>query len=75
MHVTSNELLVYLICYGCNMMPADFPAQHSLWCLCYEQSGFEGFVKDKYTALPDTRERMLATEVTAFWKYVFQFLT
>ncbi|KAH1038108.1 hypothetical protein J1N35_039851 [Gossypium stocksii] len=33
------------------------------------QSGFEGFIRDKYTALPETRERMLATEVTASWRY------
>ncbi|CAL1386881.1 unnamed protein product [Linum trigynum] len=35
------------------------------------QSGFEGFVRDKYTALPETRERMLATEVTAIWRYSY----
>ena len=28
-----------------------------------------GFCKDEYTALKDTRERMLATSVTATWKY------
>ncbi|TYI31394.1 hypothetical protein ES332_A05G448300v1 [Gossypium tomentosum] len=33
------------------------------------QSGFEGFIRDKYTALPETRERMLATEVTASWRF------
>lgn len=36
------------------------------------QSGFEGFVRDKYTALPETRERMLATEVTASWRYSYE---
>ncbi|GAV64088.1 Uricase domain-containing protein [Cephalotus follicularis] len=35
------------------------------------KSGFEGFVRDKYTALPETRERMLATEVTASWRYSY----
>ncbi|CAN1747813.1 Uricase-2 isozyme 2 [Linum perenne] len=35
------------------------------------QSGFEGFVRDKYTVLPETRERMLATEVTAAWRYSY----
>ncbi|KAI3987330.1 hypothetical protein MKX01_003080 [Papaver californicum] len=39
------------------------------------QSGFEGFIRDKYTALPETRERMLATEVSASWKYVFESLS
>ncbi|THG23010.1 hypothetical protein TEA_026642 [Camellia sinensis var. sinensis] len=33
------------------------------------KSGFEGFVRDKYTILPETRERMLATEVTASWRF------
>ncbi|KEH41310.1 uricase/urate oxidase/nodulin 35, putative [Medicago truncatula] len=38
------------------------------------KSGFEGFVRDKYTILPDTRERMLATEVTALWRYSYESL-
>ncbi|KAL6954525.1 factor independent urate hydroxylase, partial [Sarracenia purpurea var. burkii] len=36
---------------------------------------FEGFVRDKYTILPETRERMLATEVTATWIYSFESLS
>ncbi|KAB2594959.1 uricase-2 [Pyrus ussuriensis x Pyrus communis] len=36
------------------------------------KSGFEGFIRDKYTALPDTRERILATEITASWKYQYE---
>lgn len=36
------------------------------------QSGFEGFIRDKYTLLPETRERMLATAVTATWRYSFE---
>ncbi|XP_048552029.1 uricase-2 isozyme 1-like isoform X2 [Triticum urartu] len=31
------------------------------------QSGFEGFMRDRYTLLPETRERIVATEVTAWW--------
>nr|AFK45861.1 unknown [Medicago truncatula] len=38
------------------------------------KSGFEGFVRDKYTILPDTREGMLATEVTALWRYSYESL-
>ncbi|WVY96213.1 hypothetical protein V8G54_028364 [Vigna mungo] len=34
-------------------------------------SGFVDFIRDKYTALPDTRERILATEVTALWRGVY----
>lgn len=33
-----------------------------------KQSGFEGFIRDRYTMLPETRERMMATEVTASWR-------
>ncbi|KAJ4720552.1 Uricase [Melia azedarach] len=36
------------------------------------KSGFEGFITDKTTALPDTRERMLATEVTCSWRYSYE---
>ncbi|PRQ55504.1 putative factor independent urate hydroxylase [Rosa chinensis] len=36
------------------------------------KSGFEGFIRDKYTALPDTRERILATEITASWRYLYE---
>ncbi|XP_010262992.1 PREDICTED: uricase-2-like isoform X1 [Nelumbo nucifera] len=39
------------------------------------KSGFEGFVRDEYTALPETRERMLATEVSALWRYHFESLS
>ena len=33
------------------------------------QSGYEGFIHDKFTSLPDVRERMVATIVTSTWKY------
>lgn len=33
------------------------------------QSGYEGFIKDAYTTLPDTKERMMASTVTATWRY------
>ncbi|KAF7852132.1 hypothetical protein BT93_L0525 [Corymbia citriodora subsp. variegata] len=39
------------------------------------KSGFEGFIRDKYTALPETQERMLATEVTASWRYSYDTLS
>ncbi|XP_040991569.1 uricase-2 isozyme 2 [Juglans microcarpa x Juglans regia] len=38
-------------------------------------SGFEGFIRDKYTVLPETRERILATEVTASWRYSYESLS
>ncbi|CAH9065636.1 unnamed protein product [Cuscuta europaea] len=39
------------------------------------QSGFEGFIRDKYTILPETKERMLATDITALWRYSFKSLS
>eukprot|EP00250_Pteridium_aquilinum_P005739 c15792_g1_i1 orf=215-1117(-) len=33
------------------------------------QSGFEGFIRDKFTLLPEVRERILATEVKSVWSY------
>eukprot|EP00244_Chara_vulgaris_P010870 TRINITY_DN5135_c0_g3_i2.p1 TRINITY_DN5135_c0_g3~~TRINITY_DN5135_c0_g3_i2.p1 ORF type:complete len:312 (-),score=41.77 TRINITY_DN5135_c0_g3_i2:816-1751(-) len=33
------------------------------------QSGFEGFVRDKYTSLPESKDRILATSITASWRY------
>ncbi|XP_057978897.1 uricase-2 [Malania oleifera] len=39
------------------------------------KSGFEGFIRDNYTILPETQERMLATEVTASWRYAFESLS
>jgi len=32
-------------------------------------SEFHGFVRDEYTTLPESRDRVLATEVTAAWRY------
>src|SRR5688572_5442475 len=33
------------------------------------QSGFEGYPKDRYTTLPETADRVLATDVAARWRY------
>jgi urate oxidase len=33
-------------------------------------SEFAGFLKDRYTTLPETRDRVLATSLTARWRYV-----
>jgi urate oxidase len=32
-------------------------------------SAFEGFLRDEYTTLPDTADRLLATSMTATWSY------
>jgi urate oxidase len=33
------------------------------------KSAFEGFLKDRYTTLKETSDRILATSVRAFWRY------
>lgn len=33
------------------------------------QSGFSGFPRDKYTTLPETSDRILATDVSARWRF------
>jgi urate oxidase len=33
------------------------------------KSAFEGFPRDDYTTLPDTRDRIMATKLTATWRY------
>jgi urate oxidase len=33
------------------------------------QSGWEGFLRERFTTLPDTNDRILATVVTADWSY------
>ena len=36
-------------------------------------SAFSGFPRDEYTTLPDTRDRILATSMTAAWQYASGF--
>jgi urate oxidase len=33
------------------------------------RSGFSGFLRDEYTTLPETSDRLLATSLTASWRY------
>jgi urate oxidase len=33
------------------------------------QSAFEGYARDEFTTLPETRDRIFATSVTATWRY------
>ncbi|OAY82387.1 Uricase [Ananas comosus] len=52
------------------MVVSGRPHSHGDYFLLL-QSGFEEFVRDKYTLLPETRERMMATEVTTSWRYTY----
>lgn len=33
------------------------------------RSGFSGFPRDRYTTLPETDDRLMATKITAIWRY------
>jgi len=33
------------------------------------QSGFEGFIKDEFTTLPEVNDRVLATKIACYWNY------
>jgi urate oxidase len=54
---------------------ADGPERHEiaglkeLTVLKTTQSGFAGYPKDRYTTLPETTDRILATDVAARWRY------
>ena len=43
---------------------------HGLTLLKTTASGFEGYPKDRYTTLPETTERILATDVATRWRYL-----
>lgn len=36
------------------------------------QSGYEGFLKDQFTLLPESNDRILASSLTSSWKYASQ---
>ncbi|ELK06290.1 Uricase [Pteropus alecto] len=52
---------------------SGFPVIHSgikdLKLLKTTQSGFEGFIKDQFTTLPEVKDRCLATQVYCKWRY------
>ncbi|UNK70953.1 factor-independent urate hydroxylase [Microbacterium sp. H1-D42] len=58
------------------LVVADGAARHviagltGLTVLKTTESGFAGYPKDRYTTLPETADRILATDVTARWRYV-----
>lgn len=43
-------------------------ADHLLW-LKAADSAFEGFIRDRLTTLPETKDRLLETEIRAEWRY------
>ncbi|KAG9482949.1 uricase-like [Eleutherodactylus coqui] len=49
--------------------PVVYSGIKDLRVLKTTQSGFEGFLKDKYTILPEVKDRCFATEINCKWKY------
>ena len=54
--------------------PAVTAGLRGLVVLKTTDSAFAGFPRDEYTTLPDTRDRIFATSVTAAWRYAPGFL-
>lgn len=52
-----------------DMVPYDVCFLNSLSVLKTTQSGWSDFLRDKYTTLPETDERILATTISATWSY------
>lgn len=50
-------------------LPYNYPGLKDLSVLKTTQSGYEGFLRDQYTLLPEVRDRIMATTVTCTWKY------
>lgn len=48
------------------------PGVKDLQVLKTTQSGYEGFLRDQYTMLPESNDRILATSITSTWKYSTQ---
>lgn len=42
---------------------------HDLTVLKTTESGFVGYPKDRYTTLPETEDRILATDISTRWRY------
>ncbi len=43
-------------------------ANHQMQVLKTTQSGYSGFLHDRFTTLPDVGDRIVATSVTATWR-------
>lgn len=59
-------LLVFLLKTG---PPVIHSGIKDLKVLKTTQSGFEGFIKDQFTTLPEVKDRCFATQVYCKWRY------
>ena len=53
---------------GTTCGPSQCAGVKGLKVLKTTQSGYEGFLHDKYTLLKDTKERIVATSITSTWR-------
>src|ERR1051325_5155264 len=58
-HVTSRR----------NELPTVIGGIEDLVVLKSAQSAFEGYLKDSYTTLPETADRILASSISTYWRY------
>jgi hypothetical protein len=70
-HLPANSYLSLYLLHS-TRPPSYYPGVKDFKVLKTTQSGYEGYLKDQYTLLGETRERMMATSMTATWRYAFQ---
>ncbi len=65
----SNELQTTSVEHAQGGTPHVLSGLDNLVLLKTANSGFEGFIKDSLTTLPETKDRLFGTAVTAEWRY------
>ena len=65
--MSGSNLVSPFCCTGLSLHCAC-PGVKNFEVLKTTQSGYEGFLHDKYTILPDSSDRILATAITSTWK-------
>ena len=65
----SAEKRVCIAAHGRDGSPTVRAGIEDLVLLRSAGSAFSGFVRDEFTTLPDSRDRLLATSLTAMWQY------
>ena len=66
----SNELRTARVTLARNGVPVVVAGIEDLLILKSGRSGFSGYPRDQYTTLRETDDRILATSMTARWRYV-----
>jgi urate oxidase len=66
---SSNELQTTEVSCAQAGMPSITSGLDNLVIMKTANSGFEGFLRDSHTTLPETADRLLGTAVRAQWKY------